>query len=369
MVRALSPPRNMSTPFVLQPWDTPCDDISLGVRVSDFVVQPTSIWRAVFCQRPWLSLNSPAQHFCLQEEKEGAPLLEAICLISSPLWLANPIYLDVPRFGFWAPVPDTVKRDISDLISTTQDALSGGSFSRVFYLNEHGELRKNGETALSQLRLSNQGWGTWSLPAEVKFSVPYFSSRGFEFYWEPNDSKRFLDVSSPDLLSDFSVQLADEESDAAFALRLAKEKFSDFNAHIWSWKNGDLKTFFEVLTLAFVSENDFWETRKNFCWQIQLPGAEISALNGGQAFRIGKNPNLRDSSPQLQEAYKRVLDWFAPTLNEEVLERHLCLARHYTGQGGSWDYRKPFFMSIQNPTEARRQKLVERWRKWLDMTS
>jgi len=329
--------------FVLEPHDTAWDESAAHCQVITSATHRGQKWS--------VGVESPEEaggRFLFRREGEW-PLLVAIHKTSA---LSGPTELSLHR-----------ARDPFPLRMAFADCWNNHKWGRTLFLNENAQLRKESEAARFQVILSPDGCASWRVLRKTEFPVVEIENihSHAEFFWSNRNSKEILLGDASIIGAILKMQWDDPNSDLSFGRRFVFMSEKQCRDEIWLWRRGDFDEMTRVLRWAFLSQHGLCDTLDEASWTINLWYQTQHKNVGGVVYRP-TTTIISHTPPQLMEALHLALEWFAPTPQVELIERHLCL-KHYSSRG--WRY-----IEIQacQPTAHERLEAALAWRNWLETT-
>jgi hypothetical protein len=268
--------------------------------------------------------------------------------VDSPMELAS----------FADPSVEQLRADVSN-------ALSGGQFARLFFLDGNEELRRFDERASFLVVVSAAGWAQWhrvnvgkTLQAD---SMLIESSSAFCWTGEP-DSARFLVTPALELWSQLQRQKEDSRSDCAFARRVLGLSSEEMGELLIRWNKGTKAELKQVLGAALLSQAQLWQQATGNDWIIDLDLLHTNWHRGRiAALHPGVRPFYSPAPGLLRGILRRVEAYFEPAYNEDLLAAHL--------EAALWrrNFQERLSIRIENPSAHERLEAALFWRDWQNL--
>jgi len=191
--------------------------------------------------------------------------------------------------------PDVLRNALANVLDL-------GLFARHFFLNEHGELRQEGEVAREAVLVAPDGVAAWSMAAIVQ-EVRDAALFPWRAAMKPSD---FARLPAQDVWRQLKQRLADPDGEAAFARQFAQWDDATRRARIQQPARGDI-TQIKLLLRDLLIASPVWE-------QTEGSGVGVTVYPSGVAefYEDGENGDCLETPRSFLEGVTRIWRHFEP---------------------------------------------------------
>lgn len=243
-------------------------------------------------------------------------------------------------------------------------AFQQSHFARIFFLNEHEELRQLDAIAHYAVLVGASGWAQWIKLNNKRTHVKWFAQTAGFLWTDSPDPARFLMTPALQQWKQIAQQKADASSDCAFARRALDWPEEEMLSLLRHWSKGSYAELEAVLRAAILCQSNLWTGVTGYEWAIELNKLHIPWHRGSWARfdelqGVNRRAHVSRVAPdEMRDILRRVAPYFEIDFNEELTTRHLEAAR--------WAYRfnESMIIQLEAPTAHEQLEAAFFWSEW-----